>query len=157
LREKETGDKTLVAYFVASGRRAPGVADLRRFLKETLPDYMIPSTFVPLDALPLTPNGKVDRQALPEPNPARPEQEKRYATPRDAVEVELTRIWENVLGVHPVGIEDKFFDLGGHSLLAVRVIAQIEKTFGRKLRLATIFQAQTIEQLGAILRKEIQE
>ncbi|HLP78145.1 MAG TPA: amino acid adenylation domain-containing protein, partial [Candidatus Paceibacterota bacterium] len=107
--------------------------------------------------LPLTPNGKVDRKALPKPDPARPELEKRYATPRDAIELELTRIWENVLGVRPIGIEDKFFELGGHSLLAVRVIAQIEKSFSRKLKLATIFQAQTIEQLAAILRKDIQE
>ncbi|HWH71852.1 MAG TPA: AMP-binding protein, partial [Candidatus Sulfotelmatobacter sp.] len=73
------------------------------------------------------------------------------------MERQLTRIWENVLGVHPIGIEDKFFDLGGHSLLAVRVIGQIEKAFGKKLRLATIFQAPTIEQLAAILREEIKE
>ncbi len=151
------GDKKLAAYFVPHGRRSPAIPELRQHLKNKLPEYMVPSAFVRLDALPLTPNGKVDRQALPAPERVRPELEKRYATPQDAVEVELTRIWENVLGIHPVGIQDKFFELGGHSLLAVRVIAQIEKSFSRKLKLATIFQAQTIEQLAAILRKEIQE
>ncbi|HYG24753.1 MAG TPA: amino acid adenylation domain-containing protein [Verrucomicrobiae bacterium] len=150
-------DKKLAAYFVPSGRRGPGIPELRQFLKQKLPDYMVPSAFVRLESLPLTANGKVDRRALPEPDRARPELEKRYATPQDAVEVELTKIWEHVLGISPIGIEDKFFELGGHSLLAVRVIAQIEKQFGRKLKLATIFQAQTIEQLAAILRKEIHE
>ncbi|HEU5124960.1 MAG TPA: amino acid adenylation domain-containing protein [Verrucomicrobiae bacterium] len=150
-------DKKLAAYFVPQGRRSPSVPELRQFLKKKLPEYMVPSAFVRLSSLPLTPNGKVDRKALPEPDRARPELEKRYATPQDAVELELTRIWESVLGIHPIGIQDKFFELGGHSLLAVRVIAQIEKQFGRKLKLATIFQAQTIEQLAAILRKEIQE
>ncbi len=152
-----SGDRKLAAYFVSQGRKAPSLPELRDFLKQKLPDYMIPSSFVRLDALPLTPNGKVDRKSLPEPERVRPELEKRYATPQDAVEVELTRIWENVLGIKPIGIQDKFFELGGHSLLAVRVISQIEKHFGRKLKLATIFQAQTIEQLAAILRKEIQE
>lgn len=156
-RTGEEGQKRLVAYFVPNGRRIPTALELQRFLKETLPDYMVPSVFVRLDALPLTPNGKVDRNALPEPGRGRPLQQKRLATPQDAVELKLTEIWENVLGVHPIGIEDKFFDLGGHSLLAVRLIAQIEKTFGKRLRLATVFQAPTIEQLAAILREEIQE
>ena len=110
-----------------------------------------------LAALPLTSNGKIDRRLLPEPNQARPELEKKYASPRDAVELNLTQIWEEVLGVRPIGIEDRFFELGGHSLLAVRVIAQVEKVFGRKLRLATMFQAPTVEHLAAILREEIKE
>lgn len=152
-----TGHKRLVAYCVADERRSANATELRGFLREKLPDYMVPAVFVPLTSLPLTPNGKVDRNALPAPDHARPALERKYASPRDAVEQELTRIWEGVLGVHPIGIEDKFFDLGGHSLLAVRVIAQIEKAFGRKLRLATIFQAQTIEQLAAIIREEIKE
>lgn len=153
----ESNDKRLLAYFVPNGRPGPGISELRSYLKEKLPDYMVPSSFIRLDTLPLTPNGKVDRDALPEPDRKRPDLGRQYASPQDAVEVELARIWENVLGIQPIGIEDRFFELGGHSLLAVRVIAQIEKTFGRKLRLATIFQAQTIEQLAAILRKEIHE
>lgn len=155
MRKDETGLDRLVAYFV-SGARVPSFDELLRFLKDKLPDYMIPATFVPLRTVPLTPNGKVDRKALPEPDKSRPLVE-RVATPRDAVELKLTQIWENVLDVHPIGIEDKFFDLGGHSLLAVKVIAQIEKVFGRRLRVATVFQAPTIEQLAAIIREEIQE
>ncbi len=155
MRKDDGGNQRLVAYFVA-GRRMPSFDELLRFLKERLPDYMVPTTLVPLDALPLTPNGKVDRKALPEPGKGRPLIEG-LATPRDAIEVKLTEIWERVLDVHPIGIEDKFFDLGGHSLLAVKLIAQIEKVFGRRLRVATVFQAPTIEQLACIIREEIKE
>jgi amino acid adenylation domain-containing protein len=148
--------KRLAAYFVP-GPKPPSAADLRAFLRERLPDYMLPAAFVPLDALPLTPNGKLDRQALPRPGAIRPESQSQRAAPRDAVETRLVEIWEAVLGVRPIGITDRFFDLGGHSLLAVRLMAQIEKAFSRKLRLATVFQACTVEQLAAILRDEVKE
>jgi amino acid adenylation domain-containing protein/FkbH-like protein len=152
-----TTSKRLVAYVVSGPKGAPNASELRRFLEQRLPDYMVPNVFMPLPALPLTANGKVDRRALPEPDKVRPELARNYASPRDSVEEELTRIWENVLGVHPIGVEDKFFDLGGHSLLAVKLIARIEKAFGKKLRLATIFQSPTISQLAAILRNETSE
>ncbi|HEU5396072.1 MAG TPA: alpha/beta fold hydrolase, partial [Verrucomicrobiae bacterium] len=156
MRKGDNGQDRLVVYFVCNSRRVPPFEELLRFLKERLPEHMVPAAFVPLDALPLTPNGKVDRKALPDPGRGRPLVEG-LATPRDAVELKLTEIWESVLGVHPIGIEDKFFDLGGHSLLAVKLIAQIEKVFGRRLRVATVFQAPTIEQLAAVIREEIQE
>ncbi len=156
MRKERSGRDRLVAYYVCSGKRVPSFDELLRFLKERLPEHMVPSTFVPLEALPLTPNGKVDRKGLPEPSTGRPLVEG-LATPRDAVELKLTEIWESVLDVHPIGIEDKFFDLGGHSLLAVKLIAQIEKVFGRRLRVATVFQSPTIEQLAAVIREEIQE
>ena len=151
------GQTRLVAYFVAEGKRALKSHQLRSFLEEHLPDYMVPSAFVQLEALPMTRNGKVDRRALPMPDLRRPLLEIKYASPRDAVELELTRIWEEVLGLEQVGIEDHFFDLGGHSLLAVRVAARIEKTFGRKLPLAAIFMAPTIEKLAVVLRDEMRE
>jgi amino acid adenylation domain-containing protein/FkbH-like protein len=151
------GQTRLAAYFVADGKRGPNAGQLRSFLKDKLPDYMVPGAFVQLESLPLTPNGKVDRRALPEPDRARPQSEKKYASPRDAVELELTRIWENILGIEPIGIEDPFFDLGGHSLLVVRMIAQIEKAFGKKLRIATVFLAPTIEQLAVIIRDQTRE
>lgn len=154
-RKAEHGHDRLVAYFVAD-RRMPSSTELLRFLKDRVPEYMLPSAFVSLDALPLTPNGKVDRKALPDPGDARPVTEA-VATPRDAVELKLTQIWENVLNVRPIGINEKFFDLGGHSLLAVKLIAQIEKVFNRRLRVATVFQAPTIEQLSAVIREEIHE
>jgi amino acid adenylation domain-containing protein/FkbH-like protein len=150
----ETGGKRLIAYFVTAGDKVPKISLLRQFLSGKLPQYMVPGTFVQLHRLPLTPNGKVDRKALPAPDQTRPQLEKEYASPRDHLERELTKIWEEVLEVRPIGIEDRFFDLGGHSLLAVRLIAQIEKTFGRKIRLATLFQTPTIAQIAAILRED---
>ena len=155
VRKGEPGNDRLVAYFVAE-KRVPPAAELLRFLKDRIPEYMLPSAFVSLDTLPLTPNGKVDRKALPDTGTGRPLLGG-VATPRDAVELKLAQIWEQVLNVRPIGIEDKFFDLGGHSLLAIKLIAQIEKVFSRRLRVGTVFQAPTIEQLAEILREEIQE
>ncbi len=127
---------------------------LRAYLGRHLPDYMVPAALVMLPALPLMPNGKVDRRALPAPDQARPDLERAFTAPRDALELQLTKMWENILGVQPVGVTDNFFDLGGHSLLAVRLFAQIEKTLGKKLPLATVFEAPTIEHLADILRQQ---
>ncbi|MDB6125045.1 MAG: non-ribosomal peptide synthetase [Pedosphaera sp.] len=155
-REAAVADKQLVAYIVAGEKSVPMASDLRSYLKEKLPDYMVPSTFVFLETLPLMPNGKVDRHKLPVPDRTRPELEKGYVPPRNPVEAQLTRIWEELLGIQPIGVQDKFFDLGGHSLLAVRLFAQIEKNFGKKLALTILFQTPTIEQLANALRtKEI--
>jgi amino acid adenylation domain-containing protein/FkbH-like protein len=149
--------KRLIAYVVPAAQPPPNTSELRKFLGEKLPEFMIPAVFLMLEKLPLTPNGKVDRKALPAPERARPELEKQYAAPRNPEEVQLVTIWENVLGVQPIGIEDKFFELGGHSLLAVKLLGQIEKAFAKKLRVATIFQAPTVAQLAAILREEAGE
>lgn len=152
-KEGPSGDKQLVAYIAPRQGPAPAVSELRGFLKRELPDYMVPAAFVSLDSLPLTPNGKVDRRALPTPDPARPDLKKVFVAPRDAVELQLAQIWEQVLDVQPVGIKDNFFDLGGHSLLAVRLFAQIEKAFGTNLPLATLFQRPTVEQLATLLHQ----
>ena len=93
------GETRLIAYFTPSGKRPPKHGQLRTFLEERLPEYMLPSAFVQMETLPLTQNGKVDRRALPEPERSRPSMEKKYASPRDAIELELTKIWENVLGI----------------------------------------------------------
>ena len=153
----EADQKRLVVYFVPAASTTVDVVELRSFLRSHLPEHMIPSAIIQLESLPLTVNGKVNRAALPPPDQARPDLKRGYIAPRDDVELKLAGIWETVLGINPIGIQDRFFDLGGHSLLAVRVIAQIEKIFGRKLKLATIFQAQTVEELAAILREEIKE
>ena len=116
-----------------------------------LPEYMVPGTIVSLPELPRTSNGKIDRRKLPRPEAAH-SQEAAAALPRDAVEVRLTKIWEDILGVHTIGIRDSFFDLGGHSLLAVSLLAKIEKVFKVSLPLATLFQAKTVEQLADVLR-----
>ncbi|PWU16006.1 MAG: hypothetical protein C5B50_14295, partial [Verrucomicrobia bacterium] len=138
------------------GRRdaCPTLRELREYLAGRLPEYMVPSLFVPLEALPLNSNGKIDRKALPEPDPTRPELNRKYSAPRDEIERKLIEIWENILEVKPIGIEDNFFYLGGHSLLAIKLIGKIEKAFERKLRLSAIFQAPTIGRLSAFLRDE---
>ncbi|HEX3559471.1 MAG TPA: amino acid adenylation domain-containing protein [Pyrinomonadaceae bacterium] len=133
------------------------VPQLRNFLKQRVPDYMVPSAFVMLDALPLTPNGKVDRRALPSPEQTRSVVEKSMAAPLDEVAEQLVKIWEELLNVRPVGVTENFFDLGGHSLLAVQLFGRIEKTFKRKLPLSTLFRAPTVEQLSGILREEKKE
>jgi amino acid adenylation domain-containing protein len=157
-REDATGDpsasprteKRLVAYVVADST----ADELRRFLKDKLPEYMVPAVVVLLEALPVTPNGKVDRRALPAPDRSRPELEKAFVAPRDDLELQLAHIWEEVLGVRPVGVRDNFFELGGHSLLAVRLFALIEKQLGKKLPLTAIFQGATVEHLAGVLRQQ---
>ncbi|HYO62019.1 MAG TPA: amino acid adenylation domain-containing protein [Pyrinomonadaceae bacterium] len=156
----------LVAYVVAQGAAGESdglVPELRRFLKERLPDHMIPSAFVTLDALPLTANGKVDRRALPEPDGARTGASREFVAPRDALELRLKEIWEDVLGVRPVGVTDDFFELGGHSLLAVRLLSRVQQlapdgagqaqTPREGLSLSVLFRHPTVEGLAAALRQ----
>jgi aspartate racemase len=114
---------------------------------------MIPSAFVTLPSLPLTPNGKVDRKALPEPPEDRPEVEREYVAPRDAMESRLAKIWEEILGIRPIGMRDNIFDLGVDSLIAARLFVAIEKAFGKKLPPAPLFETPTIEQLAEHLRE----
>jgi len=150
-REEATGDKRLVAYLVPSQESAPSAGELRSFLKKRLPEYMLPSAFVMLRDMPLTPNGKVNRRALPPPSGLTAGEE--LVKPKDATEARLVNIWENVLGMRPIGITQDFFDLGGHSLLAVRLMTRIEESFGTKLALATLLQARTVEQLAVVIRQ----
>jgi aspartate racemase len=150
-REDGSGEKRLVAYVVSNEGPALSISDLRRFLREKLPEYMVPFAFVLLEALPLTPSGKVNRSVLPAPDLAKPDSEENFVAPRDELEQELVQIWEEVLRVQPIGIKDNFFDLGGHSLLAVHLFGQIETKFGKKLPLATLFQSGTVETLAKML------
>jgi amino acid adenylation domain-containing protein len=153
-REDAPVEKRLVAYVVAEREPLPTTTDLRNFLKEKLPEYMVPAVVVLLKALPMTPNGKIDRRALPAPDRSRPELEKPFVAPRDDLELQLAQIWEEVLGVRPVGVTDNFFELGGHSLLAVRLFALIEKRLGKKLPLTAIFQGATVEHLAGVIRQQ---
>ena len=150
-REVQSGDRRLVAYFVPTGQPAAGVREVRNFLKDRLPDYMIPSAFVMLRALPLTPSGKVDRLALPEPGKSRPELETPFVAPKTPVEEELARIWAEVLSLDQVGIHDNFFDLGGHSLAATRVVSQVIKQFQLELPLQSLFQSPTVAEMAAVI------
>ena len=147
---ESAGEHHLAAFVVPAGPIAPTPQSLTGFLKSKLPDYMVPSRIVLLDALPLTPNGKVDRQALAARKPASEEVE--YVEPRDITERQLVQIWQRVLE-RRVGADDDFFDLGGHSLLAVRLFSEIEQILGRKCPVATIFEAPTVRQLADVLRQ----
>jgi acyl carrier protein len=121
---------------------------LRSDLKTTLPDYMIPSTFVILDALPLTPNGKLDRKALPKPDGWISGLDNVHLAPSTPIEKDLASIWTEILGIQRVGIHDNFFDLGGHSLLATRVISRIRAAFKLDLPLRSLFEAPTLHGLA---------
>jgi amino acid adenylation domain-containing protein len=156
VREDVPGDRRLVAYLVGAESEA-SVNDLRQFLKDRLPEYMVPAAFVFLDALPLTPNGKVDRRALPAPDLNSLSGDTNFAPPRDVVEQQLVEIWSEVLNIYPVGVKGNFFSLGGHSLLAVQLMSKIEQQFGIILPLAALFQNPTIEQLAVTLRQPIDE
>jgi amino acid adenylation domain-containing protein len=148
VREDSPGDKRLAAYLVPTPNQAPEAEELRRFLKEKLPNYMTPSTYVLLNDLPRTSSGKVDRKRLPAPDPARPGAESDFVAPRNVVEQRLLKLWQDVLGLQRISVTDNFFDLGGHSLLAVRLFVKIERIMARSLPLASIFEAPTIEQLA---------
>lgn len=153
-REDAPGDKRLVAYVAANGAPQPTAGELKESLKAKLPDYMVPSAIVVLEKLPLTPNDKVDRLALPAPDRAAFAGDAPFVPARTLVERQLAKIWTEILRVGDVGVTDNFFDLGGHSLLAVRLFTQIENIFGRKLPLATLMNAPTIEKLASVLREQ---
>ncbi len=148
VREDQPGDKRLVAYLVPTKGQTPTTDNLRRFLQDKLPEYMIPSAFVTLLALPLTPNGKVNRKALPAPDTNRPEIGREFVAPRTPVEEVLAGIWAGVLGLEQVGVYDNFFDLGGHSLLATQVISRVRETFMVELPLRTFFEAPVVAKLS---------
>ena len=150
----DTGGKQLVAYVVPVRKPAPSVSELRTFLRERLPDYMVPAAVVILDKLPLTPNGKVDKKALPEATQAAVGRDDGERVPRDLFQAQLAPIWESVLGKKPISVDEDFFELGGHSLLAVRLMHRVEQTFGQRLPITTLLQAPTIERLAVLLRNE---
>jgi amino acid adenylation domain-containing protein len=150
---KDSGDKHLAAYLVPRNGDLSD-AEVRDFIKQRLPDYMVPSVFVTLAALPLSPVGKVDRRALPAPHEFHREAKKGFVAAESEIELKLIRIWERVLDVRPIGTDENFFELGGHSLLAVRLFAEIERDFGKNLPLAMLFQTPTVRQLANALRDE---
>jgi amino acid adenylation domain-containing protein len=163
LTQERSDVQRLVAYLVFQPGQSLSSHDLRSYLQDRLPTYMIPSTFVPLEALPLTANGKVDRQQMitAAPNTSNPPlslidtEHMSKRIPRDTIEWHLLQIWEDVLARQPVSVLDNFFDLGGHSLLAVRLMSRISEHFGLALDLAILFQHPTVAELAAVLRRQI--
>jgi thioesterase domain-containing protein/acyl carrier protein len=152
--ENSKADRTLIAYIVPSRKQIPAASKLRSYLQQRLPHYMVPSAFVLLESMPKTPNGKIDKRALPVPKLSDFLGTSAYVPPRNEVEAQLAEIWEGVLGRTTIGIRDNFFDLGGHSLLAARLMHRIEQEFGKRIPLAALLQAPTIEQLAKLLRSE---
>ncbi|RNB58932.1 amino acid adenylation domain-containing protein [Brevibacillus gelatini] len=151
-------DQRLAAYLVAAGEDKPAAEELSRYLKETLPDYMIPSGFVWMEAIPLTVNGKVDRRALPAPDWGQRTSQREYVAPRTPTEEMVANIWAQVLSVEQIGIHEDFFERGGHSLLATQAVSRMRHAFGVELPLRTLFDYPTTAaisgQITALLQGE---
>ena len=143
-RQDEPGAQRLVAYFVPATDPPVTITKLRQILARTLPDYMIPSSFVSMAALPQTPNGKTDRLRLPPPARNRPNLDNAFVPPGTTTETELSTIWSDVLGIDQLGINDNFFELGGDSLLATRIVTLVMKKFRADLPIRTLFDTPTI-------------
>ena len=153
--ELESGEKGLVAYIVLE-QGGNFIPEIRRFLMTKLPDYMVPSMFMQLEALPLNINQKIDRKALP-PFDASQSINSEFIAPRDRVEQQLADIWAKLLGRKSVGIHDNFFDLGGHSLLSMRLISQIEQVFDYRFPLKLFFQISTIAEMAESIRQRVSD
>ncbi|MGV0103655.1 Non-ribosomal peptide synthetase [Nostoc sp. DSM 114160] len=150
VREDTPNETSLVGYIVAeTGQDSLQViSQLRRFLKQQLPDFMVPTIFMALEAMPLTPNGKVDRKALPKPDASRPELEANYVAPRTSIEQQIADIWTQVLNVKRVGIYDNFFELGGYSLLGIQVISRMRQALQAEILMSNLFELPTVADLA---------
>lgn len=147
-RDDTPDEKRLVAYVETASDKVVDSVELRRFLQIKLPDYMIPSAFVRLEALPLTPNGKVDRKKLPVPDQSRPEQAEDFVAPATSTEKTIAEVWCEVLGLNQIGIRDNFFELGGDSLQAIRVVSRLRLAFEVEVPVAALFESPTITLLA---------
>jgi amino acid adenylation domain-containing protein len=155
-RQDVPGETRLVAYMTPAQPSAPTVTALRRFLSRRLPDFMVPSSFVWLEALPLTPSGKVDRRGLPSPDRARPALEEGFAAPETAIEQQLAAMWAAVLGLDRIGLHDNFFELGGHSLLATQLLSRIRDAFQVEVSLLSFFEMPTVAGLTTCIDAALQ-
>jgi acyl-coenzyme A synthetase/AMP-(fatty) acid ligase/acyl carrier protein len=151
VRNDRAGEARLVACVVPAAQPGPGIEQLRSALHDLLPEYMIPSAVIVMGKLPLTPNGKLDRRALPSLDGGRPTLDGPFVAPTGPLEKELSRIWQEVLNVGPIGIHDDFFALGGHSLAAMRVVSRVTEEFLVQIPLQSIFQSPTIADMAAVI------
>ncbi len=151
VREEAPGDRRLIAYLQSRPEEGLSTDEIRRFLQERLPDYMLPSAYVLLPALPLTPNGKIDRKALPPPDQAQTESQNAYVAPRTQAEKELAQIWSGLFQTEPIGIHDNFFNLGGHSLLLTRLASRIRDTLKVEVPLQVLFDNPTVAQMSTAI------
>jgi amino acid adenylation domain-containing protein len=151
IRQGADGEKYITAYVVSAQQPAPTAGELRAWLKERLPEYMVPSAWMHLERLPLTASGKLDRPSLPEPERGRPDLASLFVAPRTAIEEMLAEIFADILGLERTGIDDNFFELGGHSLLATRVVTRIRKVFNADLPLRGFFERPTVREIAEFL------
>ena len=151
VREDEVDSQRIVAYIVVKTEQILTISELRNFLESKLPNYMVPTAFVTLEALPLTPNGKVDRKALPAPDVSRSEAE--FVLPRNSTEETVANIYAEILKQEKISINDNFFELGGHSLLGTRVISKLREAFKIELPLRSLFEQPTVAQLAERIDK----
>ena len=156
-RAERPGEQRLVAYVVGGQDRLPTASEWRTFLIQHLPEYMIPSVFINLEALPLLPNGKVNRRALPAPDSSRPELRRPFAAPENPTQSRLVQLWMNVLALDRVGINDDFFELGGDSILATRLVSRVRRTFGVELPLRELFWKPTVSELAPVVEELVIE
>jgi acyl carrier protein len=157
-RDDVAGDRRLVAYAVSDGSSAaaaspPSVSELRSFLRQALPDYMVPLAFVHLDEWPLSPSGKIDRARLPAPDGDRPDLGREYVSPRTPTEAKLAEICAELLGIDAVGVHDSFFELGGHSLLATRFSSRIKDELRVEVPLRILFERPTVADLAGYVKE----
>ena len=150
-REDVPGDKRLVAYIVTDSTH--DVGEWRSWLSRSLPDYMLPAAFVTLEAFPLTTSGKIDRAALPAPDASRPSQDEAYVAPRDQLEQILVDLWQPVLGLNELGVNDNFFEVGGDSIKGAILINRLQQLVGEYVYVVAIFDAPTVAQLADYLRR----
>ncbi len=155
--EDRAGEKRLVAYVVTAPGASRNISDLRSHLKERLPDYMIPSAFVYLDALPLTNHGKIDRRALPAPDAERPALAEAFIEPRTSAERKLASIWTKLIGINRIGINDNYFELGGDSLLATQLVSHARNVFEVELPLVELFRHPTLAEMATSIEEAIIE
>jgi len=151
VREDKTGEKMLVAYYIPDGKQIVTDKELRQFLKERLPDYMVPGAFIHMDRFPLTSTLKVDRNTLPEPDFDDARESTEYVAPKTQTEQKLARIWSSLLSQKKIGIHDDFFEIGGHSMMAVALMTKIEKELNIRLPLASLFDRSTIHMLAELI------
>jgi acyl carrier protein len=153
----DAANRRLVAYIVPEVGKPLSVNDMRTYLRQHLPEYMVPSVFLMMDAFPLTSNGKVDRKALPDIDGARPDLDSTYVPPQTELERKIARIWQEVLSIEKVGLNDNFFDLGGHSLLMFKAHTRLQDTFSRDFSMVELFRYPTISALANYLSKGVAE
>jgi long-subunit acyl-CoA synthetase (AMP-forming) len=150
-RKDQTGESRLVAYVVAEGEQATLAAELRGYLKQHLPEYMVPAVYVAMEAIPLTANGKIDRRSLPEPQTIRTEPGADHVKPRSDTEKIIAAVWQQVLNTGDLSIHDNFFDLGGHSLLLVEVNSKLREALNREIQIVEMFKHPTVMSLAKYL------